>query len=194
MDGSTGWTIVAVPKKDDYVWNVSSEKIPHMTLLFLGQNHDDSLITPIADFLKHVVDVSMLQFGMDVEKRGLLGPNEADVLFFNKRMAKNIADIRTQMLHNDAIKRLYDSTEQYPEWTPHLTLGYPETPAKPDKRDYPGITWVNFDTIEFWTDDYEGISFDIPSYSSLDEVPISMSDNLDDILAHHGIKGMSGGR
>lgn len=31
------WAIVAIPEERDPVWKYSSEKVPHMTLLFLGE-------------------------------------------------------------------------------------------------------------------------------------------------------------
>ena len=34
--------IVAIPDENDRVWKVSSEKIPHMTLLFLGDEDEVS--------------------------------------------------------------------------------------------------------------------------------------------------------
>lgn len=189
-EGGTGWTIVAVPSQDDYIWNISSEKIPHMTMLFLGEQsgEPDPLVV---EFLQHVADTSMTRFGLSVDRRGKLGDNDADVLFFDKHLAQNIANVRSQMLQFDPIKRLYNSVEQYPEWTPHLTLGYPETPAKKDARDYPGTTWVNFDKLFFWTGDFTGIEFELKDNRDLETV--SMSEGLDKVLAHHGIKGMKWG-
>ena len=189
MDGSVGWTIVAVPDKDDYVWNLSSEKIPHMTLLFLGDKGTPEMESRITEFLQHVADTSMHKFGLSVDNRGSLGPNEADVLFFDKGFAKSIVGIRSMMIQNDDIQQLYNSVEQYPEWTPHLTLGYPEAPAKKDTREYPGTSWVNFDTLAFWTGDFTGVDFPLPVN---EENGIGMSD-LDTVLAHHGVKGMKWG-
>lgn len=202
MDSSTGWAIVAVPEKDDYVWNISSEKIPHMTMLFLGEQSDPYLEKQIVDFLEHVAATSMSSFIMDVDRRDTLGENKADVLFFSNHSAKPLGDIRSMLLKNDAIKRAYDSTEQYPEWTPHLTLGYPETPAHPDNRDYPGISYIRFDRLFLWTGDFTGVEIPLKKW---DDMEVSMSDvfetdphhsaedNLGHILSHHGVKGMRWG-
>lgn len=188
----TSWAVVAIPRKDDYVWRISSEKVPHMTILFLGEQPDSTPTDKIAEFLQHAADVSLTQFGMDVMKRGELGPNDADVIFFNKRWNKTIENFRSNLLQDQMINSLWMSVEdQYPEWTPHLTLGYPETPAKVDERDYPGITWVNFDRVALWTGDYEGPEFELKSYE--DQMELAMDDPMVEYLAHYGIKGMKWG-
>lgn len=186
----TAWVIVAIPSEDDYVWNLSSEKIPHMTLLFLGEPDDRVSAERIALFTQHVANTSLSRFGLSVDRRGTLGPDDADVLFFEKDFAKQIEDVRSQLLTNDDINMAYNAVEQYPEWTPHLTLGYPTAPAKKDKRDYPGTHWVNFDRIALWTGDFEGIEFPLRRQ---DDRALAMTDKVDEFLAHHGVKGMKWG-
>lgn len=195
--GGTNLVIVAIPPQDDYVWKISSEKVPHLTLLFLGEPGANAQTDRIAQFLQHTVATSLRTFGMDVEGRGELGPNKADVLFFRKDyIAKELLAFRSYLLQNDDILRLYNSVEQYAEWTPHLTLGYPETPAHPDNRDYPGIKWVNFDRVALWTGDYEGPEFRLKDRYAME---VSMSDvnrgseSVADILEHYGVKGMHWG-
>jgi len=186
-DDSIGVVIVAIPSPDDYVWKISSEKIPHMTLLFLGAMTDPATQGRVAQFLQHVADTSIPRFGMGVDHRGSLGPDEADVLFFDKSFSyKQMADARSFLLQNEDIFTAYNSTEQYEGWTPHLTLGYPATPAHPDNRDYPGITWVNFDRVALWVGDFDGPTFQLESRNDL-----AMSDNdevdalVADILHHY---------
>lgn len=188
---SNQWAIVAIPKKDDYVWRISSEKIPHMTILFLGEQPENTVTDKIVEYLSHTVETSLTQFGMSVDKRGELGPDNADVLFFDKHWSGNLEPFRSYLLANQDIKAMFDSTEQYPSWTPHLTLGYPETPAKKDDRDYPGIHWIEFDRIALWTGDYEGPTFELPTKS--DTMEVAMSDPKVSALSHHGIKGMRWG-
>lgn len=187
----TELTIVALPQKDDFVHTISSEKVPHLTVLYLGEVSDEEQIKAIFEYLTHTADTSLKRFGLSVDRRGTLGPQEADVLFFDKDYAKKIADVRGYLLKDDNIRKAYDSVEQYPEWTPHLTLGYPATPAKKDPRDYPGIGWVNFDRLALWTGDYEG-----------GEIPLKTDDSMalghaeefvENFLAHYGKKGMKWG-
>lgn len=191
--------IVAIPAKDDYVNKISSEKIPHLTLLFLGEDASKvQNFSQILDFVGHAAERSLLRFGLEVDRRGELGSESADVLFFSKSKwsgFETINDFRSYLLKDDNIRTAYDSTEQFPEWIPHLTLGFPDTPAKSDDRDYPGINYVNFDRIAVWFGDYEGIEFPLRSYQWDTEVAMDnvSSEVVPNILAHHGVKGMRWG-
>lgn len=188
--------IVAIPPQDDYVWKISSEKVPHMTLLFLGDKASPAAINNIVGFVEHA-SKTLDRFGMSVDYRGELGADKADVLFFNE--CKAIKEFRSQLLKNTQINRAYKSVEQFDGWTPHLTLGYPATPAKEDERDYPGFNWVNFDRIAVWTGDFEGPEFRLQD--NMDTVSgVYMSNTTQstmligkDFLDHHGVKGQKWG-
>lgn len=181
--------IVAIPNKDDYVWNISSDKVPHMTLMNLGDDVKSLDVFAITNFLDHVVKTSMHRFGMDVDRRGELGDKKADVLFFGKHNLKMLETIRGYLLTNPDINKAYHSTDQFPTFVPHLTLGFPDNPAKKDKRDYPGTSWINFDRIALWTGEFTG-----PEYPLLsEESQMSMTDSVVDFLAHFGVKGMKWG-
>lgn len=182
-----GLVIVAIPEERDPVWKISSEKIPHLTICYLGNLADNEAVARIALYLQHVAKTSMHRFGLSVKGRGSLGENQADVLFFSENDTGELRDIRSYLLADSDIYNAYHSTEQYAKWLPHLTLGYPETPAKPDTREYPGIGWVNFDRIALWTGDYEGPTFE------LDREELSMSDPVENVLEHFGVKGMKWG-
>lgn len=187
--------IVAIPAEDDYVWKLSSEKVPHLTLLFLGEHEPGPQLTRIASYLEHAVNSLGGKFGLSVERRGPLGDDDADVLFFDKMFVPSrINDFRSHLLQNPDIKELYDSADQYPGWTPHLTLGYPETPAHEDTREYPGTSWVRFDRIALWMGDSEGPTFYLKEEDVRSINPeVSMSDMVDDFLSHYGVKGMKWG-
>lgn len=189
----SSWVIVAVPREDDYVNKISSEKVAHMTLLFLGDNPDLDL-EAVTQYIQHVTNTSMPRFGLSVDRRGELGPDQADVLFFDGKYGflDRIKQFRANLLKNTEIFRAYSSVEQYPEWTPHLTLGYPETPAHEDDRDYPGINWVSFDRIALWNDDYDGPEFVMPDDEGLETVA-AWSEGTNNMLQHFGVKGMRWG-
>ena len=191
-----GVAIVAIPSKDDYVWKISSEEVPHLTLLYLGETFEVN--ENVLEYIDHTVETSMCRFGLSVDRRGELGDEQADVLFFAKHYyIKKLEEFRAYLLRHPAISKAYNSTEQFPEWIPHLTLGYPETPARADKRDYPGIHWVNFDRIALWTSDYDGPEFLLEDEYEWGEDSVAMSEEMirngADILEHYGVLGMKWG-
>lgn len=188
--------IVAIPAEDDYVWKISSEKVPHMTLLFLG-DIEGKPVFKIQQFLEHAVNILELgPFGLEVDYRGTLGPDEADVLFFrhNDWSLKRVSEFRGQLLKDNNIKSAYDSAQQFEgPWQPHLTLGYPRAPAREDKRDFPGIRWVDFDRIALWYGDFEGPEFRLQYNYNLAEVAMSAAAGKE-FLEHFGVKGMRWGQ
>lgn len=190
--------VVAIPREDDYVWQISSEKVPHMTLLYLG----DVSWTPeqfqhTAEFIQHASSL-LNRFWMSVDRRGTLGPDDADVLFFDKnRSYKQLMKFRDNLLVDREISTAYQSATQFPEWIPHLTLGFPATPAKPLKREY-GISGVEFDKIALWAADSEGPTFQLKSWMD-DDLEVAMSEikvgtDLEEVLEHFGVKGMKWGQ
>jgi hypothetical protein len=180
-------TVVAIPEPDDYIWKISQQKIPHLTILHIADSENQGRIF---EFLQHVANTTMHRFGLSVERRGLLGKDDADVLFFKKSYCNLLEQARNYLLQNNDIRKAFDSIDQFPEWTPHITLGFPETPAHPDTRDYPGIHWINFDRLALWTGDFEG-----PEILLKDDRrwEVSMSNKIDEFLEHFGIRGMRWG-
>jgi hypothetical protein len=180
----TGPAIVAIPAEDDYVWRISSEKIPHMTILHFDE---DVLSGPelaqVDSFLAHIVETELPHFGMSVDYRGTLGPDDADVLFFQTHFASDILRARNDMLSNPVIRKGYNASQQHPGWTPHLTLGYPATPAKKDDREYPGFTWVRFDKLAFWMGNFDGPEYRLGDRE--DEVGLSMSGEFAGVTLAH---------
>jgi hypothetical protein len=190
--------IVALPKEDDYVNKISSEKVAHMTLLFLGEDASQvKNLAQIIDFTKHAADTSLTRFSLEVDRREALGPDEADTLIFSKTRwsgFNEINDYRSYLLKDDNIRIAYESATQFPEWVPHITLGYPDTPANPDNRDYPGIRYVEFDKIAVWFADYDGVEFPLKAYDWELDMAMSTSEIVDRVLSHHGVMGMKWGR
>jgi len=180
--------IVAIPNPDDYVWNISSEKIPHMTLCYLGDSVNN--LSHVEDFIAHAVSTSLSKFGMDVDHRGVLGDSQADVLFFGTHGLSTIEQFRKNLLTDTDIFTAYNSADQHEVWTPHLTLGYPDSPANPDNREMIGIGWVNFDRIALWTGDFEGVEFPLKNDDALSMTTARGAAYLE----HFGVKGMHWGQ
>lgn len=195
MDGAnapgSSLAVVAIPAQDDPVWQISSEKVPHLTLLFLGNQANNPNLGNIESAVDHVANASGYSTTLDVIKRGPLGEDNADVLFFSPRSASSFYNIRENLLQNNYVAAAYNSTPQYPSWTPHLTLGYPSSPAYTDTRPHPGIFSVRFDRIALWVGDYEGPEF--PLKGAGDIMAHSSDSIAQDILKHYGVKGMHWG-
>lgn len=174
------FAIVGIPAVDENVWKVSSEKVPHLTLLYLHDAIKEEDLSSILEYVAHASG-ELSPFGLSVDYRGTLGSDDADVLFFedNGWDLKRVKEFRHYLLLNDKIKRAFDTTEQYPEWTPHLTLGYPSTPAKENDA-YLG--YVQFDRIAVWTSDFAGPEFRLKYESHGPEE-----------VMHFGVKGMQWG-
>lgn len=189
--------IAALPSPDDPVQKISSEPAAHLTILYLGNpGWDQSQLDMVTQFVEHAASL-ISQFHLDVESRGVLGDKNADVLFFDKNWTKKIETFRSQLLKNDLIAEAYLSTDQFPEWTPHLTLGYPASPAK--KLDgYERIYGVNFDRIALYTGNYTGPTFQLKLQSYDLEVAMSQTQRgraflMGDGISHYGVKGMHWG-
>lgn len=188
--------IVALPPVDDRINKISSEKGAHLTLLFLG---DVQLSAEAVLYVQHAC-AELSPFGLSVDYRGTLGEDDADVLFFEKDAwdIKRVNEFRHHLLLNDEIKRAYDAAPQYPEWTPHLTLGYPETPANDDDEDR-RLSYVDFDRVAVWMEDSEGPEFRLKYDNHAMEVAMSDISTVDrgeaavNELLHYGVKGMRWG-
>lgn len=201
---STNLVIAAIPAEDDRVWKVSSEKVPHLTILHLGDSAQISNLQQIMEFVEHAASTSLKRFYLPVERRGELGDAKADVLFFKKGRYdfKAVRDFRNLLLKDQNIKTAYDAASQFeaPEqvgeaghlWIPHLTLGYPETPAKPLPDDQLSLYSVDFDKIAVWPSEYEGPSWILKDYwDELEECGVDMDAPLHAL--HSGVKGMRWG-
>jgi len=188
--------IVAIPDENDRVWKVSSEQVPHLTILYLGDMDQIPNVNQIVDFVEHAAKTTLNRFYMTVDRRGELGEDQADVLFFKRNYDyKAVRNFRAALLQDHNIRTAYDSGEQFDgPWNPHLTLGYPETPAKEDDKDWGGFYSVDFNKIAVWTGDYEGPEFMLKDYwdeyETLEAIPmdVAMSD-----IQHFGVKGMRWG-
>jgi 2'-5' RNA ligase len=187
--------IVAIPEETDRVWKISSEKKPHLTLLFLGDG-DNPKRDQIAQFLIHAANLCLTRFMLDVDRRGELGEDKADVLFFQDMWdLPQLKEFRHQLLQNETIRTAYDSAEQFPEWQPHLTLGYPKKPAKKDKADDYPITYVSFDRIALWDSNFEGVELVLKRHKYAEAVEMSDLGRsaVEGVLSHYGVKGMRWG-
>lgn len=202
--------IVAIPEEDDRVWKVSSEKVPHLTLLYLGDSNAVDNLQQIVEFVEHAATTTLNRFYLPVDRRDVLGADDADVLFFKKGRYdfKAVRDFRATLLQDNNIKTAYDKATQIEgPWLPHLTLGYPATPANPMPDNWGEKFYsVEFTKIAVWVSDYDGPEFLLKDYwdeqECLETAPgdFAMSDVTktgEEVVAalfeHSGVKGMKWG-
>jgi 2'-5' RNA ligase len=148
----TSTVIVALPAKDSPVHEFGAET-KHATLVFLGEVTDP---TPAHEAARAVAESSE-PFAAEVVRHGKLGSASppAHVLFLQK---DQLADVRNSMLeHSAALRNQYDAIEQFPEYTPHVTVGYPgegedadDTPDDDPEEAYANVPEVVFDRIAVW--------------------------------------------
>lgn len=218
---STNLVIVAIPDESDRVWKVSSEPVPHLTILHLGDSNQVSNLEQIMLFVEHAANTSLKRFYLPVDRRGELGIAKADVLFFKKGRYdfKAVREFRSLLLQDQNIKTAYDATAQFElptevglpghPWIPHLTLGYPATPANPipDDQNFQFYD-VSFNKLAIWTGDFSGPDFLLKDYwddcEAMDyatAAPLAMSSLNEarvaagiEAVEHHGVKGMHWGQ
>ena len=142
----TGVGIFLLPEASDPIVAASSEPA-HLTTVWLGDMNDldeDTIGAIRAEAAAYAAELEG-PVVVPVASRGLLGDDDADVAFLERTEA--LQALREGLLeHSPTIKRVMDSVEQFPEWTPHVTLGYPETPAA---GEYDGEA-VTFDRVGLW--------------------------------------------
>lgn len=192
--------IVALPSEDEKVNKISSEKKAHLTMMHLGDSVPDMDIPDVVTFVQHVAK-HLDPFYLSVDYRGTLGDKEADVLFFEENFWElpRLKQFRHNLLLNEAIKRAFDSADQFPEWRPHLTLGYPDSPAHKDPDDDPPRFYgIQFDRIAVWFDDYEGPEIRLKYDAHGMDVAMHSTEEIGEdlaqgFLAHYGVKGMKWG-
>lgn len=190
--------IVAIPAADDEVWKVSSEKAPHMTFMHLGDAMSNPNVTKITESVKKRSE-SLAPFNLRVDHRGVLGKDEADVLFFAEEVPWQVIDFQAMLKSDINIKSAYNSIFQPTDWVPHLTLGYPDTPANADSWDPMVPQYVKFDKVAVWFGDFEGVEIPLFESSSSnndgfsDSPAMAWSEKVENILKHYGKKGMRWG-
>lgn len=143
-DNTDGAIVGLIPAATDPITAASSEPA-HMTMVWFGSAAD---LSPedIAALRAEVVEYAASASGSihaEVESRGTLGEDEADVVFLE---GEGIRAYRDGLAALPMVSELAGRVEQHPEWLPHVTLGYPDTPAN---EDYSGES-VEFDRLSLW--------------------------------------------
>lgn len=149
-DKPRGGAIVALlPAESDPISSASSESpSAHMTTIWLGEAADLKDSDAIVEEVK-LLAAEFAPFTARAERRGELGDDGADVVFVDP--GESALQLRDALLESGtAVREAHDAVDQYPDWTPHVTLGYAETPAL---ADYEVGSDVQFDRIAVWLGD-----------------------------------------
>lgn len=160
-----GVVIVALPAESDPIHAASSEQpSAHMTLAFLGDISELSGKNVDVDELK----TNVMQWAEKIDGpitegvagTAVLGADKAQVVLIDASAFAQIVDGMTHEttehidgqpddlveMENAPVTRAHSQTEQFPVWTPHVTLGYPEAPPT---GEFTGDT-VTFDRLALW--------------------------------------------
>ena len=140
----TGALIVLLPAKTDPIVAASSEPA-HVTTIWMGEMADLSVdVEELEQAVRLYAEDLDGPVVVPVSQRGTLGNDDADVVFL--AVTDSLTALRDGLLANEPIQTAYAAAEQFPEWQAHITLGYPERPAR---ADYAGDS-VTFDRIGLW--------------------------------------------
>jgi hypothetical protein len=143
---STGIVVVALPAAEDPITAASSEEDgAHMTLVYLGDVGPDTDVDALRLDVEQWAGKITESIVEGVGGTAVLGADAADVVLVD---AAAFTDIRNGMIDPEAgaIGAAYAQVEQFPNFLPHVTLGYPETPRA---ADYAG-TEIVFDRLALW--------------------------------------------
>lgn len=184
MADNTGGSVIAlIPLESDPISSASSEKA-HMTLAWLGEAEDldDDVIEAIRSEVKEYASQVAGTISASVESRGELGDEGADVVFLE---GDGIRAFRDGLVELPAVEKAMARVEQYPEWTPHVTMGYPDTPAI-DEYDGEQVT---FDRLSLWVgEDQDHYEFEEgPVEEEEEQTPEAVDDDSGDDLTEEEI-------
>src|SRR5262245_33011117 len=154
MNGeNAGRVIVALPRDDDPIRKHGNED-KHMTVVWLGKPEENPDLD--MDQVRGQVEGVAQRSGpltANIENVGNLGDDGALVAFVRSDGAQEVHD---DLLNQSYIRDGFGAVEQHPQWTPHVTIGYPEgeNADGTDSSDLPDQEQdVVFDRLAVWDGD-----------------------------------------
>ncbi len=168
--------IAGIPAQGDPIHELAGSPA-HMTMVYFGDGAlPDEVIEEIAEELGGIISEYVPE-EVPTTGRQLLGDDEADVITIAPTA---LADLRARMLELPAVRREYDKHDQFPTWTPHITVGYPYAPATDADAEPSEIpNSIVIDRIGIWNGSDEAIDdkvFELPRWKDYeDEPPVSMT-------------------
>jgi hypothetical protein len=146
---NTGRCVVAIPTATEPIHHIGDVSEPkHMTLLWLGKPEENPDLD--MDAVQEAVRAKAEQSGLltgTVESQGPLGEDGAQVAFLG---GDDLTAFHDDLLAAPELREGTGAVEQFPQWTPHVTLGYELEEPVPDD-DLPQE--VIFDRVAVWDGD-----------------------------------------
>jgi 2'-5' RNA ligase len=138
--------IVALPAADSPAHDLGPEET-HTTLVFMGEQEGLDLDAIRAEVAGYAPSVSA-NLVVQPTGRDTLGDDEADVVMLPE---EPMTSLRNGLIEMPAIRAGLESTEQFPTYTPHMTLGYPtEDYEDPGER---ATEPIIYDRLALWVGD-----------------------------------------
>lgn len=138
QNDSTAKVIALLPREDDPIRQISSGDHPHVTLFYLGDGETD--MEALKELVKNTANLGYTfpdPFDM-IAGEGTLGVEGAHVYFLDARFSEKV---RSQMEVDPWFQSEMNKAEQFPTWTPHTTIGYPDAPAEKVSERPDGIVY-----------------------------------------------------
>jgi len=147
-DNIDGVVVVLLPSESDPIASASSEEIAHVTMAWLGKidEFDESATDAILAELKTYAASADGPITAAVDSRGPLGDDDADVVFL---AGDGLMGYREGLIALEAVGVAVGAVEQFPDWKPHVTLGYPDSAAAEEYESEE----VVFDRLALWSGD-----------------------------------------
>jgi len=160
VEGNDGIVIVALPAADDPVHGIGPED-KHATLLWFGHTSDHADPAAVAAGIRESVELLISTdqpepFDQDTTSVERLGDDDPQALVVKLVTGdSSLETLRSALLSYDAVIEPYESVKQWPKFTPHVTLGYPES-------DSDELAWteaadaldsIRFDRLAVWIGD-----------------------------------------
>ena len=144
-----GVCVVLLPESSSSIHDASSEDAAHMTTVWLGTTDN---VTPeerydiVEQLRSYAVEATPIT--IPVEEVATLGEEGAEVVLMEPSDSA-IAFREGLIAEGSPIWAEWSSVEQFPNWIQHVTLGYPESPAKGEFLE----DSITFDRIALWYGD-----------------------------------------
>ena len=193
---NTTAVIVALPRELDPIRLVGPEE-KHATLLYFGET--STLPEGAKDaMLRTVESIAAMSscFSARIKNFQRLGSDVPPALVAMLD-DDNLEKVRDALLVDTQLEKFLENATQYENYTPHVTLGYPDYFDEDGLRKLAKtLNYMQFNRLALW---WGGEQFEFELGDKDDsqaEVAVRYSDNVksvEDFLAHHGVKGMKWG-